>query len=56
MANLTVAESDLTDFARQRNRITVSSRQNKSRIYIGDVFEHWNELKHVLRVPKWREF
>ncbi|XP_052684568.1 uncharacterized protein LOC128190849 [Crassostrea angulata] len=40
----------LTDSARKRNRATVASKWNKSRVYIGNQFERWNELKAILNV------
>ena len=40
----------LTDSERKRNRIAVSSKWNKGRIYVGDQLDRWNELKEVLRV------
>lgn len=40
----------LTDSARKRNRATVASKWNKSKVYIGNQFERWNELKAILNV------
>jgi hypothetical protein len=40
----------LTDSERKMNRSEVSSKWNKSRIYVGDQLNCWNELKEVLRV------
>jgi hypothetical protein len=40
----------LTDSERKMNRSEVSSKWNKSRIYVGDQLSCWNELKEVLRV------
>ncbi|XP_062593204.1 uncharacterized protein LOC134254679 isoform X2 [Saccostrea cucullata] len=40
----------LTDSARKRNRASVSAKWNKSRVYIGNQFERWNELKAMLNV------
>jgi hypothetical protein len=43
-------KADLTDSERKRNRSAVSSKWNKSRIYVGDQMDRWNELKEVLRI------
>ena len=40
----------LTDSEIKRNRGEVSSKWNKSRIYVGDQLDSWNELTEVLRV------
>ncbi|CAG2228437.1 unnamed protein product [Mytilus edulis] len=40
----------LTDSARKRNRSIVSAKWNKSRVYVGDQFQRWNDLKDELNV------
>ena len=40
----------LTDSERKRNRSAISSKWDKCRIYVGDQFDRWNELKEAYRV------
>ncbi|CAC5382846.1 unnamed protein product [Mytilus coruscus] len=40
----------LTDSARKRNRSIISSKWNKSRVYRGDQYQRWNDLKDGLNV------
>lgn len=40
----------LTDSARKRNKNVISAKWNKCRIYVGDQYDRWNELKDALRV------
>jgi hypothetical protein len=40
----------LSDSARKRNKKAANARLNKNRIYIGDEYDRWMEIKTALRL------
>ena len=40
----------LSDSARKRNKKAANAKLNKNRIYIGDEYDRWMEIKNALRL------
>jgi hypothetical protein len=41
---------ELSDSARKRNKKAANTKLNKNRIYIGDEYDRWMEIKTALRL------